>query len=58
MTREELRQSMMVCIVTLQMMNGRQPEAEELYRALGTEYAAVLAEYLMNCQYSVLCSAA
>lgn len=58
MTREELRQSMMVCIATLQMMNGKQPEAEELYRALGAEYAAVLAEYLMNRQYSVRSSAA
>ena len=48
MTKEELRQTMMVCIETLRMMNGQTPGPEELCRALGAEYKAVLAEYLMS----------
>ena len=48
MTKEELRQTMMVCIETLRMMNGQMPGPEELCRALGAEYKAVLAEYLMS----------
>ena len=48
MTREELRQAMMVCISTLQKLNGQMPGPEELYIALGAEYKTVLAEYLMN----------
>ena len=46
MKKNELRQAMMTCIVTLKNLNRRMPTAEELYYALGDEYAEVLAEYL------------
>ena len=48
MTRDELRQTMMVCIATLKMMNGQEPGREELRMALGEEYKAVLAEYFRS----------
>ncbi len=46
MTRNELRQAMMTCIVTLEKLNGRTPAPAELVSALGEEYEAVLSEYL------------
>ena len=46
MTKTELRQAMMTCIVTLEKLNGRTPCPDELYSALGTEYEAVLMEFL------------
>ena len=42
---EELRQRMEVMVVTYFKMNGCKPGIEELYEALGSEYAPVLAEY-------------
>ena len=58
MTKEELRQTMMVCIETLQMMNGQMPGPEELSQALGEEYKAVLAEYLMGARQGMRIAAA
>jgi len=45
MTKNELKQKMVMCIATLEKLNGRIPTAEELFSALGKEYEAVLAEY-------------
>ena len=56
-TRDELRQTMMVCISTLQMMKGQMPTPQELFHALGEAYREVLTEYLMTNRYQ-LCSAA
>lgn len=42
----ELRQKMMVCIRTLEKLNGRVPGIGELRQALGNEYAEVLAEFV------------
>ena len=46
MTKAEMRQTMMTCITTLEKLNGRAPRPDELYSALGTEYEAVLNEFL------------
>ena len=46
MTKAEIRQTMMICITTLEKLNGRAPRPDELYSALGTEYEAVLNEFL------------
>ena len=46
MTKAELRQTMMICIVTLEKLNGRIPTPDELYSALGTEYEGLLMEFL------------
>ena len=46
MTKAELRQTMMTCIVTLEKLNGRTPNPDELYIALGTEYKGLLMEFL------------
>ena len=46
MTKSEMNQKMMLCISTLYKLNGRVPDAAELYRALGSEYAEVLADYV------------
>ena len=45
MTKNELRQKMVMCITTLEKLTGKMPTAEELFSALGKEYEAVLAEY-------------
>ena len=50
MKKDELRQTMMVCITTLEKLNGHEPSAEELSMALGMEYETVLAEYLTGCR--------
>ena len=42
----ELRQKMMVCVSTMERLNGRAPGVDELVDALGTEYTEVLAEYV------------
>ena len=46
MSKNELNQKMILCISTLRNLNGHAPDAAELYRALGEEYAEVLADYL------------
>lgn len=46
MNKNELKQRMMLCIITLKNIYGRMPGAEELYTALGQQYSEVLAEYL------------
>ncbi len=43
--KQEMRQTLYVCVSTLYRLNGRMPAAAELYTALGSEYAQVLAEY-------------
>ena len=48
MKKEELRQAMITCIVTLEKLNGQKPTPEEMYFALGNEYKEVLDEYLGN----------
>ena len=42
----ELRQKLMLCITTMERLDGRAPEVSELLDALGWEYAEVLAEYV------------
>ena len=44
---EELRQKMMVCITTLQKLNGRMQGFIELNEVLGPEYEVVLMEYFI-----------
>ena len=46
MTKQDMKQIMLVCVSTLKNLNGCMPEAEELYTALGEGYAEVLIEYL------------
>ena len=38
----ELQQRMMVCVSTMERLNGRMPEVSELADALGTEYEEVV----------------
>ena len=45
MTKNELRQKMVMCIATLKKLTGKFPTADELISALGNEYEVVLAEY-------------
>ena len=45
MSRNELKQKMILCICTLQKLNGSDPTATELRSALGSEYEDVIAEY-------------
>ena len=42
----ELKQKLMLCVSTLYRLNGRRPNALELYTALGNEFEEVLEEYL------------
>jgi len=48
MTKQELRQKLMICVSTLMNLNGSVPGAPELYSALGSEYKEVLEEYLAD----------
>ena len=52
MRKSELIQGLNLCIATLKRINGRMPEAFELYAALGSEYEEVLEEYFHGkCAY-------
>ena len=44
----ELRQKMMVCVSTMERLNGRAPAIGELRVALGSEYDEVLEEYAVE----------
>ena len=40
----DLRQILILCVETLKKLNDHMPSADELYRALGSEYSDVIAE--------------
>ena len=48
MTKNEMKQKLVMCIWTLKNLNGAVPSAGELYNALGNEYEGVLAEFLQE----------
>ena len=45
MTINEMKQRILLCAATLRKLNGFAPGIAELSRALGSEYAALLAAY-------------
>ncbi len=46
MTWDERMQKVILCVTTLQKLNGAMPTVTELYGALGRDYEDVLAEYM------------
>ena len=50
MTTKEMEQTMNLCVVTLQKLNGSAPGIEELYSALGTGYENLITEYMRKAQ--------
>ena len=46
MTIKEMEQTMNLCAVTLQKLNGTAPDYKELYSALGTGYENLINEYM------------
>lgn len=46
MTKQDMKQILMVCVSTLKNLNGCMPGVEELCSALGEEYAEILTEYM------------
>jgi len=42
----DMRQILILCVETLKKLNDHMPSADELYRALGSEYSDMIAEYV------------
>lgn len=53
MTKQDMKQTLMVCVSILKNLNGRMPSKEELYSALGEKYTEVLTDYLSTNKMAV-----
>ena len=48
MTKNEKKQTLMVCVSTLCKLNGCMPGSAELTIALGSDYEDVISEYFLH----------
>ena len=46
MTMNEMKQTVALCVATLQKLNGRMPDFKTLCNALGNEYTILVSEFL------------
>ena len=46
MTTNEMKQTVAMCVATLQRLNGRMPDFKTLCDALGSEYMILISEFL------------